>query len=601
MIFELISTAFMNLVQAYRDRVQGDSGTVVNSSLTQDAILFYKRNNLYDSIKFGWMSGAGSRKRTSTIYKFFTKLYTMVNPTPVYGSELVVNGGFDTDSIWSKGAGVTISGGTANFSGLAGDTQQIILVSGKTYKYSFEIKNYVSGTITLYFGTTTTGVKNSNGVYSGTIISNGTNIDFFTTNFIGSIDNVSVQEVLNSVYTVTDATQTTESSQPRVTGNIAPGDVEALQNQNGESRYLTHPTISFAANEAWSVTSVLFNNGSSDNDVSIFGSTDNSKSIFYIKRNGNNKFRILNESISGVDFTDNGALKTIGKYNVITFVADGLGNLSLYLNGIFVETKSVSTIFVFSIFLRGWTTGVNFNGELKAHIIRNVALTASEVLTEATFLRSKYPEIPSVQIGSQTWALRNLDMVATPQGNVIANVTDNSAWAASQTTYDTVYAATSGTDEQKTYAAVKAAAMWKFHGDPQSVDNGSWAGKIYNKFAVRLLKDDIDAYNTANPTTPWGWNIPSRAQLTTLSAIGGNAAKLAGTSYWTTANGTNIQGLSMLGAGYVNSSGISTGLKDSSGIHCHDANFVRVVKDADNTFDEVAITVEGYSIRLLKN
>ena len=38
------------------------------------------------------------------------KLYS-VKPTPTYGSELVTNGGFDTDSDWTKGTGWTIGVG----------------------------------------------------------------------------------------------------------------------------------------------------------------------------------------------------------------------------------------------------------------------------------------------------------------------------------------------------------------------------------------------------------------------------------------------------------------------------------------------------------
>ena len=41
------------------------------------------------------------------------KLYS-VKPTPTYGSELVTNGDFDTDSDWNKLNGSTISGGVGN-------------------------------------------------------------------------------------------------------------------------------------------------------------------------------------------------------------------------------------------------------------------------------------------------------------------------------------------------------------------------------------------------------------------------------------------------------------------------------------------------------
>ena len=40
-----------------------------------------------------------------------------LKPIEKLGSELVTNGGFDTDSDWIKGTGWTISGGTANCDG----------------------------------------------------------------------------------------------------------------------------------------------------------------------------------------------------------------------------------------------------------------------------------------------------------------------------------------------------------------------------------------------------------------------------------------------------------------------------------------------------
>ena len=54
------------------------------------------------------------------------------------GVELITNGNFDTDSDWIKGAGWSISGGTANCDGTTSDTirQNIGLVQNDFYKVS---------------------------------------------------------------------------------------------------------------------------------------------------------------------------------------------------------------------------------------------------------------------------------------------------------------------------------------------------------------------------------------------------------------------------------------------------------------------------------
>jgi len=69
--------------------------------------------------------------------------------------ELVTNGGFDTNTTWSKDAGITISDGTANFntSGDGGLYKSITaLVVGKTYRATYKIISITSGTLFFRLG-----------------------------------------------------------------------------------------------------------------------------------------------------------------------------------------------------------------------------------------------------------------------------------------------------------------------------------------------------------------------------------------------------------------------------------------------------------------
>ena len=427
----------------YKTRVEADSGTINNVTITKDA---YKNLPKIDSIKFGWMAGAGSKKRTSTIYSYFTKLYS-----------------------------------------------------------------------------------------------------------------------LDKLVTHNDAVQTTESSQPRVTGNIAPTDTEALQNQNGEARFMTHPTISFAANEAWSVTTALNWNGKAGIVADMFGESStcritikdaNIDSLF--------RFNLTNTDVSSNSSSVYTTSKLIGKVNIISFISNGSGVTSLYVNGVFVENINFLSNFNFGVIMRGRTpTGVE--GELKSHIIRNIALTASEVLQEATFLRSKYPEIPNVVIGSQTWALRNCDMVASTNGTVIALASSDADWAT-------------------------GVARWRFNA--ASVDNGSWAGKLYNKAARDVLK--------ANP--PSGWHAATEAELIALTTNGGNALKVTGINYWTTTGGTNTTGFSAVGSGSLNADGTSNAVKNTATFWCADSDKVLKLYHDSNVAEIVASGAnEGHAIRLVKD
>ena len=126
------------------------------------------------------------------------------------GSEEITNGNFDTDTKWSKGTGWSISGGSANCDGTqSGNTElkqqgnvlgaTIDFVVGKTYKVNFDIV-VTSGHIT--YIEVASGYDNNNITTSGNhtayITAVSTNDRFTITvnsDFIGSIDNVSVKEV----------------------------------------------------------------------------------------------------------------------------------------------------------------------------------------------------------------------------------------------------------------------------------------------------------------------------------------------------------------------------------------------------------------------
>ena len=129
----------------------------------------------------------------------------LVNYAEIVGSEEVTNRDFATDTDWTLYTGTTISGGKANInSGLGAYAsvlkQNSVVTNGKYYKIEFEISDYVSGEAVMSIGYNTQLVVTSNGSYSFFGISVvGDNTNFIvrngSTNFVGSIDNVSVKEV----------------------------------------------------------------------------------------------------------------------------------------------------------------------------------------------------------------------------------------------------------------------------------------------------------------------------------------------------------------------------------------------------------------------
>ena len=118
-----------------------------------------------------------------------------VKPSP----ELITNGGFDTDSDWTKLTGWTISGGVAVCDGTnSADLRQFpILTPGNTYRMKFEITALVAGAVRPRIGGQNGTDRNSVGTYTENIVAGTTvnRIDLRSVNFSGSIDNVSVKEI----------------------------------------------------------------------------------------------------------------------------------------------------------------------------------------------------------------------------------------------------------------------------------------------------------------------------------------------------------------------------------------------------------------------
>ena len=116
------------------------------------------------------------------------------------GSELLLNGGFDTDSGWIKGGGWIITGGELVVNSAAYTTvrQNGIIEIGKTYKLTFSIVKYTSGSCWIGSNLAVGTLRNAIGTYTIDWVSD--TVDIFIesggSGFIGSIDNVSVREVL---------------------------------------------------------------------------------------------------------------------------------------------------------------------------------------------------------------------------------------------------------------------------------------------------------------------------------------------------------------------------------------------------------------------
>jgi len=129
------------------------------------------------------------------------------------GPELVVNGGFDADANWSKGTGWDIGVtymGKASSDGSQTAISNLVQLDklpvnnpGHVFKTAYTVSNYSTDTITINLGGVTNGeLVNSNKEsisYLMPVIIAAANKHIYLlarSNFVGSVDNVSVKEVL---------------------------------------------------------------------------------------------------------------------------------------------------------------------------------------------------------------------------------------------------------------------------------------------------------------------------------------------------------------------------------------------------------------------
>ena len=127
--------------------------------------------------------------------------------------------------------------------------------------------------------------------------------------------------------------------------------------------------------------------------------------------------------------------------------------------------------------------------------------------------------------------------------------------------------------------ALKEVAMWCSYDN--NTANQAVYGKLYNDYAVQLLKTDMAAQS-------FGYHIPTEAELTAIRATYTNAndLKMTGTNYWDDAQGTNASGLTLLGTGCRMSDGSFASIKKVGGFATSDGNVfkqlgmpIRLIRD----------------------
>lgn len=201
----------------------GGSGTnpITNNTYTTSANILVDSNS-FDKIKTYFINGTQIDTRDFTVNSGSFRIMASSDEDPelsqvkwyvgilpdYYGYNIIINGTFDSDTGWLKGTGWSISGGTANCSGVqAANTKLTSLnaISSRDYNETFLLTYeviIVSGGIDGRFGFQLPDFNYASGIISKEILSqlNGDFIMEGDPDFTGSIDNVNVQLKLINYY-----------------------------------------------------------------------------------------------------------------------------------------------------------------------------------------------------------------------------------------------------------------------------------------------------------------------------------------------------------------------------------------------------------------
>lgn len=217
LVFVVCFIGTFSFGQRYYTKTQADERYVTKADSIDPETVFYTKAQVLSKIdsvlnaRFGNLELTGSK----LTYTVSSKTYTAQTDSAdvsAYGSELVSNGTFANGTGWDNSEGfVTFTGGVAAIN--TGTTtyenitfQTISIQNTKTYKIEFDVTAYTSGELKVGLGSMTQGIFSdvitAIGHYSFNLTLNNALAPLtvraivIDAAFVGSIDNLSVKEVL---------------------------------------------------------------------------------------------------------------------------------------------------------------------------------------------------------------------------------------------------------------------------------------------------------------------------------------------------------------------------------------------------------------------
>lgn len=305
------------------------------------------------------------------------------NHLTAVGDELVVNGGFDSDTEWTKGTGWSIAAGVADSDGSQVADSDLsdasIVTSGTTYTTVVTTANRTVGNLTVVLGTQEGTDRAGNDTYTEDITANGTGIALRADlDWDGDADNFSIKVT---------------SPVTRVAG-IAAGsamDVNLAALFNGTNQSLSHADDSNLDMDTGDFTIEVWVRP--DTEIpslqNLLNKYQNASNNYYLRLTGTTKVPYFFANIGGVNkiIVDSTTGIATDSWNHIVVVVDrdSSANTKIYLNGIDTTsgtpTVSTDTIANSGAFEIAEYAGVsNYSGRMDSlRIWKGTALSSANI------------------------------------------------------------------------------------------------------------------------------------------------------------------------------------------------------------------------------
>lgn len=234
-----------------------------------------------------------------------------------------------------------------------------------------------------------------------------------------------------------------------------------------------------------------------------------------------------------------------------------------------IKTATINTMQ--AVDLGSSTNSNQIQVTFKSGLVSVEPIAACQTITQPSVTDKDGNVYPLIQIGTQWWSQKNLEVTTYSDGTPIPQVSDPSKWAKPEDILSK--------DNPPKIVSVGTYGAWCYYNN--ETPNGTVYGKLYNWYAIAGIYDKASMLNPSlrKKLAPQGYHIPKDTEMVVLTDFlggqikAGGKLKSAGTSLWLTPNAEATNG-----SGFTAFPG---GIRDSLGKYYYQKSSAYFISNSD--------------------